>query len=144
MDKQQAEDKKAEAAAKDDLSKAGGNIGGMSVSASGVAANDPNRQAGSWNQTMGSAKETVGNLIGNESLKQQGQQQNAEGKAQEAKGQLNDLGKGVADRVSGAVGGAVAGVTGDREAQKAAERQHDTGKTLQRGAEAEIQKQNPQ
>jgi uncharacterized protein YjbJ (UPF0337 family) len=92
---------------------------------------------------MGSAKETVGNLVGNESLKQQGQQQNAEGKAQEAKGQLNDLGKGVADRVSGAVGGAVAGVTGDREAQKAAERQHDTGKTLQRGAEAEIQKQNP-
>ena len=118
-------------------------MGGVSVSASGVAANDPNRQVGSWNQTVGAAKETLGGLIGNESLKQAGQQQNAEGKAQEAQGQLNDLGKGVADRVTGTVGGMVAGVTGDREKQKEFEKQHDVGKTLQRGAEADIQKQNP-
>ena len=143
-DQKAADQKKAEAAARDDLSKAGGNIGGVSVSASGVAANDPNRQAGSWNQNVGSAKEAVGGFIGNENLKQAGQQQNAEGKSQEAQGQLSDLGKGVTDRVAGAVGGAVAGVTGDREAAKAAERQHDTGKTLQRGAEADIQKQGPQ
>lgn len=37
---------------------------------------------------------------------------NEEGKAQEAAGQLNDLGKGIQDRVSGTVGGAVAGLTG--------------------------------
>jgi len=68
-------------------------------------------------------------------LKQAGAQQNAEGKGQEAQGQLNDFGSGVANRVSGAVGGAVAGVTGDREAQLKAQEQHDVGKTQQRGAE---------
>lgn len=46
-------------------------------------------------------------------LKREGQQQNAEGKGQESKGQLNDLGSGVADRVQGTVGGAVAGLTGE-------------------------------
>ena len=45
-------------------------------------------------------------------LKREGQQQNAEGKGQESKGQLNDLSSGVADRVQGTVGGAVAGLTG--------------------------------
>lgn len=38
---------------------------------------------------------------------------NEEGKAQEAAGQLNDLGSGIKDRVSGTVGGAVAGMTGE-------------------------------
>jgi hypothetical protein len=75
-------------------------------------------------------------------LKQEGAKQNAAGKEQEARGQLSDLGSGVADRVSGAVGGAVAGLTGDRAEQERRNLQHDTGKTLQRGAEAEIQKQN--
>ncbi len=55
---------------------------------------------------------------------------------------MKDLGKGVADRVQGTVGGMVAGATGDRDAQARAEAQHDKGKTLQRGAEADIQKQN--
>lgn len=75
-------------------------------------------------------------------LKRQGQQQNAQGKAQEAQGQLSDYGSGVTNRVTGAVGGAVAGITGDREAQVKAQEQHDVGKTQQRGAEADIQKQN--
>jgi hypothetical protein len=75
-------------------------------------------------------------------LKRAGAQQNAEGKGQEAQGQLNDFGSGIANRVSGAVGGAVAGVTGDRDAQLKAQEKHDVGKTQQRGAEADIQKQN--
>lgn len=75
-------------------------------------------------------------------LKKEGQQQNAEGKGQEAAGQLNDFGSGVANRASGAVGGAIAGITGDREAQLKAQDQHDIGKTQQRGAEHDIQKQN--
>lgn len=78
-----------------------------------------------------------------QNLKQQGRDQNAEGRAQEAQGQLNDYGSGLADRVSGAVGGAVAGITGDREAQLSAQEKHDIGKTQQRGAEHDIQKQNP-
>lgn len=75
-------------------------------------------------------------------MKQQGDRQNAEGKGQEAQGQLNDFGSGVTNRVTGAVGGAIAGVTGDREAQLNAQQQHDVGKTQQRGAEYDIQKQN--
>jgi len=80
--------------------------------------------------------------LGAEGLKKEGQEQNAAGKGQEAQGQLSDLGSGVKDRVGGAVGGAVAGLTGDREAQRKAEDKHDVGKTLQRGAEKDIQKQN--
>lgn len=135
------ENKKAEADLKNDASHAGANIGGYSVSASGVAQNDPNRSAGSWNQTLGSGKETLGNLLGNESLKQQGAQQNQEGKEQEAKGQLNDLGSGIADRVSGTVGGAVAGITGNQADKAKFEAQHDQGKTQQRGVEADLDKQ---
>ena len=75
-------------------------------------------------------------------LKRAGAQQNAEGKGQEAQGQLNDFGSGVANRVTGAVAGAAAGVTGDRDAQLKAQEQHDAGKTQQRGAEHDIRKQN--
>ena len=78
-----------------------------------------------------------------QSLKQEGQKQNAAGKGQEAQGQINDFTSGVSNRVGGAVGGAVAGLTGDREAQQAAQERHDIGKTQQRGAEQDIQKQNP-
>ena len=74
-------------------------------------------------------------------MKHEGQQQNAAGKGQEAQGQINDLASGVTNRVGGAVGGAVAGLTGDREAQAAAQERHDIGKTQERGAESDIQKQ---
>lgn len=122
----------------------GGSVGGFSVSASGVTKNDPNRQEGSWNQTVGSGKEMVGNLVGAEGLKQEGITQNQEGKGQEAQGQLSDLGKGVSDRIGGTVGGAIAGVTGDRDEQIKRQAQHDAGKTAQRGVEADLDKKAPQ
>lgn len=74
-------------------------------------------------------------------MKSQGREQNLEGQQQEAKGQLSDLGSGISDRVSGTVGGAVAGITGNTAAQAEYQKQHDTGKTQQRGAEHDIQKQ---
>jgi len=83
-------------------------------------------------------------LIGSENLKQSGREQNLAGQEQEAKGQLNDFGSGIANRAQGTVAGAVAGVIGDRDAQLKAQEQHDVGKTQQRGAEADIQKQAPQ
>ena len=47
----------------------------------------------------------------------------------------------IADRLKGAAGGVMASVTGDKESQESYQLQHDTGKTAQRSAESDIQKQ---
>ncbi|KUI74173.1 hypothetical protein VM1G_10015 [Cytospora mali] len=140
-DKVQGDTKQDKAHAEHNASQATVKLPGATVTSSGVATDDPNRSAGSWNQTAGSAKETVGNVLGVESLKKAGRDQNLEGQQQEAKGQLNDLGSGFADRVSGTVGGAVASLTGNTSAEADYQKQHDVGKTQQRGAEHDIQKQ---
>ncbi|KAJ5459565.1 uncharacterized protein N7458_001117 [Penicillium daleae] len=106
-----------------------------------VAKDNSTRSDGSWDQTIGSAKEAVGNAIGNESLRQAGAQQNAAGKEQEAKGQLKDWGEGIQDRAQGHLGAVGAAITGDREEQKKFEDMHDEGKVRQRGAEADMAKQ---
>lgn len=125
-----------------DASHATAKVPGFTASSAGaITKDDPDRTTGSWNQTVGSAKETVGGLIGSEDLKQTGRQQNAQGQEQEARGQLKDFGSGLSDRASGALGNAVAGVTGDRVKQAEYQNQHDVGKTQQRGAEHDIQKQ---
>ena len=136
-------DKRDEAKIKDDASHATAKAGPYTVSASGVARDDPQRSEGSWNQTIGSAKESLGGLVGAEGLRQEGREQNRQGQGQEAQGQLSDLGGGVTDRVKGAVGGAAHGVTGNREEQARYQDMHDKGKTMQRGVEADMQKQNP-
>ncbi|KAI4273837.1 MAG: hypothetical protein LQ337_004367 [Flavoplaca oasis] len=141
-DKAKASVRKDQAAAEKDASHSVGKLGPLNVSPSGgVSTDDPNRSEGSWNQTMGSAKESMGGLIGSESMKKEGAQQNAEGKGQEAQGQLSDFGSGVQDRVKGAVGGMAAGITGDREKEEEMRMKHDDAKTKQRSAEADIQKQ---
>ncbi|KAL8995149.1 MAG: hypothetical protein Q9169_005058 [Polycauliona sp. 2 TL-2023] len=141
-DKTEAAARKDQAAAEKDASHSVGKLGPLNVSPSGgVSTDDPNRSEGSWNQTLGSAKESVGGLVGSEAMKKEGAQQNAEGKGQEAQGQLTDFGSGVQDRVKGAVGGMAAGVTGDREKEEEMRMKHDDAKTKQRSAEADIQKQ---
>ncbi|KAJ5593972.1 uncharacterized protein N7459_000180 [Penicillium hispanicum] len=105
-----------------------------------AAKDDPNRSTGSWDQTVGSAKESLGNVIGNENLRRAGVEQNAAGKEQEAKGQLKDWGEGIHDRAQGALGGLGAAVSGDREAEQKFRDQHDQGKVQQRGAEADMAK----
>ncbi|KAK3328314.1 hypothetical protein B0T19DRAFT_424146 [Cercophora scortea] len=124
-----------------DASHATAKLPGATITASGITKDDPNRAAGSWNQTAGSAKEFVGGVIGSENLKQTGREQNLSGQEQEARGQLSDFASGAADRITGAVGGTFAGVTGDKKAQAEYQSQHDAGKTTQRGAEHDIQKQ---
>jgi len=142
-DQNAGEAKKDKAQLENEASHATAKLGGYSASSSGaITKDDPNRQQGSWNQTIGAAKESIGGLVGSEDLKKAGAQQNAEGKGQEAEGQLHDFGSGIANRVTGAVQGGAAGIIGDRDAQIAAQEKHDVGKTQQRGAEADIQKQN--
>ncbi|KAI5926963.1 hypothetical protein F4810DRAFT_418915 [Camillea tinctor] len=114
---------------------------GFTVSSSGaVKKDDPDRISGSYNQTVGAAKEFVGGVTGAESLKAAGRRQNEEGRQQEAKGQVNDYAGGIGDRVTGTVGGAVAGLTGNQKAKESYQDQHDSGKTQQRGAEHDILK----
>ncbi|KAL1875934.1 hypothetical protein VTK73DRAFT_9718 [Phialemonium thermophilum] len=142
-------DHQAEGAAKQqraqeeyDASHATAKLPGYTASTAGaVTKDDPNRTTGSWNQTVGSAKEALGGLVGSESLKETGRQQNREGQEQEARGQVNDFASGVADRTKGTLGNAAAGLTGDRAKQEEYQRRHDEGKTKQRGAEHDIQKQ---
>ena len=75
------------------------------------------------------------------SLKSAGRQQNLEGQHQEAKGQLSDFGGGIANRAQGTIGSAVAGLTGDQKGQEHYDQMRAEGKTQQRGAEHDIQKQ---
>lgn len=59
--------RKEDAKAEHDASQASVKVPGATLSSSGaVAKDDPDRPKGSWNQTVGSAKEAVGGLIGNE------------------------------------------------------------------------------
>jgi len=139
-DQAQSQDRKDKAALESDMSHATGRAGPFTVTPSGIAQDSPDRTQGSWNQTVGSAKESLGGLIGNESLRSAGEQQNQEGKAQEAKGQLSDLGEGITGRAKGAVGGAVAGVLGDEGAKANFQASHDEAKARQRGVEAELDK----
>jgi hypothetical protein len=74
-------------------------------------------------------------------LKQQGREQNLEGRNQEAKGQLSDLGSGIGERVQGTVGGAVSNLTGDKDKEAHYDELRAEGKTRQRGVEHDVQKQ---
>ncbi|KAL9108538.1 MAG: hypothetical protein Q9227_006753 [Pyrenula ochraceoflavens] len=144
-DQNQAQATKDKAALENDASHAAANVGPFSISGSGAATkNSSDRTQGSWDQTVGSGKEMLGNAIGNEDLRRSGIEQNQQGKAQEAKGQLSDLGQGIGDRVGGYAEGIKAGVLGDREAADKAADRHDEGKTRQRGAELDIQSKGGQ
>lgn len=141
-DQAKADQTHNKAAAEANASEAAVKAGPFTLSSSGAVAKDnQDRSQGQWDQTMGSLKETAGNLVGNENLKQQGREQNLQGQGQEAKGQLSDLGQGISDRVQGTLGGAVAGLTGDRVGQEKYNEMHDEGKSRQRGVEADLDKQ---
>jgi uncharacterized protein YjbJ (UPF0337 family) len=61
------EAKKDKAQLENEASHATAKIGNYTASSSGaITKDDPNRTDGSWNQTIGSAKETIGNLVGSE------------------------------------------------------------------------------
>ncbi|CAG8266597.1 unnamed protein product [Penicillium salamii] len=134
--------KKAEGEAKNEASHTTAKLGPFSAdpNTGAVAKDNENRPTGQWDQTLGSTKEAVGNLIGNENLRRTGAEQNAAGKEQEAKGQLKDWGEGIQNRAQGALGSVGAAVKGDREEEQKYRDMHDEGKVRQRGAEADIVK----
>ncbi|GES61239.1 putative mismatched base pair and cruciform DNA recognition protein [Aspergillus terreus] len=105
-----------------------------------TATDNSQRTNGTWDQTVGSAKESLGNLVGNEGLRRAGEEQNARGKGAEAEGQLRDFGEGVRDRVQGGVGKVAAAAAGDRGEEEKWTRVHDEGKVRERGAEVDMQK----
>lgn len=114
-----AEETKAQAHEQNAASKTAAKAGPFAVSGEGGVAKDgEDRTQGRYDQTMGSVKEATGNILGNQGMVQSGRDQNERGQAQEAKGQLKDLKQGVGERVEGRLGGAVAGLTGDREEQE--------------------------
>ena len=141
-DKVEARETKNKADAQHEASHSAAKVGPFAVgSDGGVAKDNENRTQGKYDQTMGSVKEATGNLLGNQNMVNNGRQQNEAGQAQEAKGQLKDLGEGASDRLQGALGGAVAGLTGDRSEQSRYADMHDEGKARQRGVETEVTKQ---
>jgi uncharacterized protein YjbJ (UPF0337 family) len=117
VDKQAAAEKHISAENERDASRAGASAGPLNFSASGVTVDNEDRTAGKKDQLVGSGKEFVGNAIGSPDLKREGRQQNQEGQGREAAGQIKDYVGGAADRVTGAIGSAVAGLTGNPQAQ---------------------------
>lgn len=138
----QGEAAQAKAQAQDENSHATAKLGPITADPNtGAAVKDNEKRSdGSWDQTVGSAKEAVGNMIGNENLRRTGAEQNAAGKEQEAKGQLKDWGEGIQNRAQGAIGSVGAAIGGDRAEEQKFRDQHDEGKVRQRGAEADMAK----
>ncbi|KEZ45523.1 hypothetical protein SAPIO_CDS1851 [Scedosporium apiospermum] len=138
-DKTKAEQAKKKSEDQRATSQSAAKIGPYSVGPEGgVAKDSPERTQGRYDQTVGSVNEATGRLIGNDRLVQSGRQRSRHGEEQEAKGQLSDLGRGVSERVQGAVGGVTAALTGDRAEQQRHADIHDEGKARQRGVETEL------
>lgn len=60
------QDKQDKGQAEHDLSHATVKGPGFSATADGVTKDDPNRQKGAWNQTIGAGKEAIGGFVGSE------------------------------------------------------------------------------
>ncbi|KAK6339547.1 hypothetical protein TWF718_008950 [Orbilia javanica] len=130
--------RKIDAEKENEISHASAKLGPITTTAEGgVHVDSEDHQQGSWNQTIGSGKQFVGGLIGNESLKAQGRAQYDEGVQQEASGQASDLVGGYADRIGGAIGGMLTNDKGEQERYK---KQHDGGKAAIRSVEKDLQK----
>ncbi|KAI9363313.1 hypothetical protein BD770DRAFT_381229 [Pilaira anomala] len=77
----------------------------------------PSRTEAKKDQFVGSAKETVGSAVGNESLEAKGKTQNNAGAVQDIAATAQSYVEGAADQVSGAVKGAYNSLTGNTTAE---------------------------
>ncbi|CAO3567756.1 unnamed protein product [Mortierella alpina] len=71
------------------------------------------RLSNTYNSTMGGAKETVGNALGNESLAGSGAQQQAQAQAKQKAQDAQTHAEGMGNNIKGAAQKAVGGVTND-------------------------------
>ncbi|KAF3912579.1 hypothetical protein ABW21_db0205715 [Orbilia brochopaga] len=133
------ETKKVAAEQQHEQSHATAKLGPVTATGEGGAhVDNKDRQQGAWDQTIGSGKQFVGGVVGNESLKQQGRAQYDQGVQQETAGQASDLVEGVGNRVTGAIGSMV---SNDKNVQDAYSRQHDDGKAAVRSVQHDLQRQ---
>ncbi|KAL7268874.1 hypothetical protein RUND412_008488 [Rhizina undulata] len=140
VDKREAEGLKVPAQDQYDASHVSGKVGSYNISSSGATTVDnEDRIEGKQDQLVGSGKEFVGNALGSKKLKCEGEEQNERGQGKEASGQIMDYVGGIADRVTGTVGGVTSSLLGNENAQAEFSRQHDTGKTNQRSVESEME-----
>ncbi|EWC46627.1 hypothetical protein DRE_04114 [Drechslerella stenobrocha 248] len=132
------ETKKAAAVEQNEQSHTAAKLGPVTATSGGGAhVDNKDRQQGAWDQTIGSGKQFVGGLVGNESLKSSGKTQYNEGVQRETAGQASDLVEGITNRVGGTLGGMF---TTDKGEQEAYRRQHEEGKAAIRSVEADLQK----
>lgn len=117
VDKRAAEEKRADAHAEHEASKLGAKAGPFNLSTAGVTVDNEDRTGGKKDQVVGSGKEFVGNVVGSRDLQAEGRRQNEEGQGREAAGQVKDYVGGAVDRVTGTIGTAVSGLTGNSQAK---------------------------
>ncbi|KAK6329682.1 hypothetical protein TWF696_003552 [Orbilia brochopaga] len=133
------ETKKVAAEQQNEQSHATAKLGPVTATADGAAhVDNKDRQQGAWDQTIGSGKQFIGGVVGNETLKSQGRAQYDEGVRRETSGQASDLVEGLSNRVGGAIGSMV---TTDKNVEEAYRQQHDDGKAAVRSVQHDLQKQ---
>ncbi|KAF9162027.1 hypothetical protein BGX21_002018 [Mortierella sp. AD011] len=79
--------------------------------------NMTDRLSNTYNSTMGGAKQTVGEAIGNESLAASGSEQKARAEAAQAAADARTHAEGAAHKIGGKVEQTVGSLTGDQSMQ---------------------------
>lgn len=103
----------------------------------------PDQPSGKYNQTVGSAKQSIGTLVGNKNLQRTGEEQNQQGQDEEAQIHAQNWAEGVEKRAKGKVGAVLAAGQpegGGEDDHMKWKRLHDEGKQTQKGAEQDIDK----
>ncbi|KAH8922337.1 hypothetical protein BT69DRAFT_1243255 [Atractiella rhizophila] len=93
--------------------------------------NEPSKVNANYNSTVGSIKETVGNLTGLGGLESSGASQRRDGDAEYKAAQAQGYAEGTKDRVGGKVDNVVGAVTGDKSQEMSGQARHDKGETQQ-------------
>ena len=78
---------------------------------------DPSKTNAQLNSTVGTLKETAGNIIGSKDLSETGKSQHEEGEAERKKAEGKAYGEGLAEGIKGKVQNVGGAITGDKEEQ---------------------------